>query len=112
MTSAMPRANASVASGIRTGTTLSNPESERDFNSSEASASASSLHVTPMECRRWPRVAAIASLRSTAAAACSEVCSGLDRPAAPDLECVAIHGGAVGVLTLDEYETDGGRRHR
>jgi hypothetical protein len=34
------------------------------------------------------------------------------RPApAADLECVAVHGGAVGVLPLDKYETDGGRRY-
>ena len=52
MTSAIPRANASVASGSRTGTTLSKPKSVNDFNSSEASASASSLHVTPIECKR------------------------------------------------------------
>ena len=112
MTSAIPRANASVASGSRTGTTLSNPDSVRDFSSSEASVLASSLQVTPMECRRWPRVAAIASLRSTAAAACSEVCAALDRPRKPDLECVAVHGGAVGVLPFDEDEADGGRRYR
>ena len=78
ITSAMPHAKASVASGSRTGTTLSKPHSVNDFNSSEASVSASSLHVTPMECNRWPRVAAIASVRSTAAAACSEVCNGVE----------------------------------
>ena len=47
-----PRANAAVASGSRTAMTLAKPESVRDFNSSDASASASSLQVTPMECRR------------------------------------------------------------
>ena len=78
ITSAMPHAKASVASGSRTGTTLSKPHSVNDFNSSEASVSASSLHVTPMECNRWPRVAAIASVRSTAVAARSEVCDGVE----------------------------------
>jgi hypothetical protein len=36
---------------------------------------------------------------------------GRPTPAA-DLECVAVHGGAVGVLPLDKYKTDGGRRYR
>ena len=55
-----------------------------------------------------PRVAAIASVRSTAAVACSEVGT------APsiDVECVAVHRGAVGVLTLDEDQADGRRSHR
>ncbi len=29
-----------------------------------------------------------------------------------DLKCVAVHGGAVGVLPFDEDEADGGRRYR
>ena len=52
MTSAMPHARASVASDRRTGTTLPKPQSVNDFNSNEASASAPSLHVTPIECNR------------------------------------------------------------
>ena len=38
------------------------------------------------------------------------------RGAAPapeaDLECVVVHGCAVGVLPFDEDEADGGRRYR
>ena len=69
-TSATPRARASVASGIRIATTLSKPDSDSDSSSIEASRSASSLQVTPMECSRSPRLAAIASVRRTAAVAC------------------------------------------
>jgi hypothetical protein len=29
-----------------------------------------------------------------------------------DLDCAAVHGGAVGVLPFDEDEADGGRRYR
>ena len=70
--SAIPRATASFASGKRTGTTLSKPDSDSDCMSIEASASASSLQVSPMDLSRSPRVAASASLRSTAAVASSE----------------------------------------
>src|SRR4051812_20738735 len=73
MTAAMPRARASVASGSRIATTLSKPDSDSDCISADASASASSLQVTPIEFNRRPRLAACASVRSTAAVACSEV---------------------------------------
>ena len=33
-------------------------------------------------------------------------------PANADLKCIAVHGGAVGVLPFDEDEADGGRRYR
>ena len=80
MTPAIPRASASVASGNRTATTLSKPDSDNDSRRREASVSASSLQVTPIEWRRWPRAAAIASVRITAAAAFSEVFTALTRP--------------------------------
>ena len=35
------------------------------------------------------------------------------RPSAKgDVESVAVHGGAVGVLSFDKNQADGGRRHR
>jgi hypothetical protein len=34
------------------------------------------------------------------------------RPSVADLECIAVHGGAVGVLSLDKDKTDGGWCHR
>ena len=37
---------------------------------------------------------------------------GTRRPPGQDFEGVAVHGGSVGVLSLHEDETDGGRRHR
>jgi hypothetical protein len=39
------------------------------------------------------------------------VCRGARRAAGADVECVAVHGGAVGVLPLDKNETNGGRRY-
>ena len=53
--------------------------------------------------------------RFTAQHRCGRLFGGL-RGAGPapkaDLECVAVHGGAVGVLPFDEDEADGGRRYR
>ena len=37
---------------------------------------------------------------------------GAGPPPKADVECVAVHGGAVGVLPFDEDEADGGRRYR
>ena len=48
----MALANASVASGSRIGMMLSKPESASESSSSEASTAASSLQVTPIDCRR------------------------------------------------------------
>ena len=111
MTLAIPRASASVASGSRTATTLSKPDSDKRFEQKRSLrvgvlAPCHADRVQPVAARRGDRLGAHHGSGRLLGGV-----DGADKASVVNRELVLVHRGAVGFLAFDEDEPNGGRRH-